>query len=209
MFIELVETLRCVREHDESWLVASIDELRERSIRRGTLGCPLCGAQYPIANGVADFSAGAAPAPFGGPPRLAPGEIALRAGAFLGPGNAGGTVILGGEWALGAAELTATLDVRGIAVNAPPQVAESAAVALVGISNVVPLAPRSCAGAALDGSFSAEAYLSAQRVLRAAGRIVGAKAVAPSPGLAIIADDESWWIGQTQPEITALRRGNR
>jgi hypothetical protein len=209
VFIELVETLRCVREHDESWLVASIDELRDRSIRRGRLGCPVCGSEYSITDGVADFSGGERIPPQAAQTTMDASEIALRAGAFLALGDAGGTIVLGGEWARGAGELARVLDVRIIAVNAPQEVDESSAIALVKISDVIPLGARSCAGAALDAGFAAAAFLSAQKIVRPGGRIVGPQSAAAPTGLSILASDESWWVGESPPEITTLRRGNR
>lgn len=209
MFIELVETLRCVREHEESWLVASIDDLRHGSIRKGTLGCPICAAEYPINDGVADFSAGA-------PRRMRsstlagdPSDFAVRAGAFLSLAGTSGTIVLGGEWARGAAELANTTDVRVIAANAPAGVRESPAIALIEVSDVIPLAAKSCAGAALDETFSSDAFLSAQLIVRPEGRLVGAQSVQRPDGWTIVAEDSSWWIAENPPAVMNLRRGNR
>ena len=55
MFLELVDSLRCVRTHEDSWLIARADELVDRHIVQGELGCPVCEARYPIRDGVADF----------------------------------------------------------------------------------------------------------------------------------------------------------
>ena len=209
MFIELVETLRCVREHEDSWLVASIDDLRDRSIRKGTLGCPVCAAEYPINEGVADFSAGAPRRSSSSPLPGDSSDFAVRAGAFLSLAGTSGTIVLGGEWARGAAELVNTTDVRVIAVNAPAGVRESPAIALIEVSDVIPLAAKSCAGAALDETFSAEAFLSAQRIVRPEGRVVGARSARRPDGWTIIAEDSSWWIAEKPPAVTTLRRGNR
>ena len=208
MFIELVEVLRCIREHDESWLVASIDELRERSIQRGTLGCPVCGAEYPIASGIADFSGGASRNVVEGSDRDA-GDIAARAGGFLALAGVSGVVVLGGDWTRGAELLSQATDVRIVAANSPDDVRETASVAFVTIADSIPLGAGSCAGVALDDSFSAAAAESARRVVRAGGRIVGPKSISPPAELTILADDGSWWVGEKPPEVTSLRRGNR
>ena len=55
MFIELLDTLRCVQPHEDAWLVGSFDELVDRHVIRGTLGCPVCSAEYPVRGGVVDF----------------------------------------------------------------------------------------------------------------------------------------------------------
>ena len=56
MFIELVDALRCPRPHEESWLVLAATRLEARHVREGALGCPVCRAEYPIRDGIADFS---------------------------------------------------------------------------------------------------------------------------------------------------------
>ena len=55
MFIELIDALRCVQPHEPTWLVASIERAEGRYIERGVLGCPICRAEYPVIDGVADF----------------------------------------------------------------------------------------------------------------------------------------------------------
>ena len=208
MYIELVELLRCIRAHDESWLVASIGEMRDRSIRSGVLGCPVCSAEYPIAEGVVDFTGGAELRAVATPDASAE-DLALRAGAFLNLGESSGVVVLGGVWARAAQLLTGSVDVRVIAVNAPADVQDSSVVGLVRAADVIPLGAASCAGAALDSSFSAGAIAAAVKIVRPGGRIVGAAGTVMPAGLSLLAADESWWVAEKPPEITTLRRGNR
>ncbi len=59
MHVDLVEALRCPRGHEESWLVAATDVVIERRIIRGTIGCPVCGAEWRIEEGELDFDAAA------------------------------------------------------------------------------------------------------------------------------------------------------
>ena len=47
MFIELTDHLRCPADHEESYLVLLPDEIRERSVRAGRLGCPVGGGVDP------------------------------------------------------------------------------------------------------------------------------------------------------------------
>src|SRR5690349_20628869 len=71
MFIELLDTLRCVASHEDTWLVASFDRMDNRRVVDGTLGCPVCRAVYQIRDGVAWLGAG--------PDDLPPGEAPLTA----------------------------------------------------------------------------------------------------------------------------------
>lgn len=207
MFIELVELLRCIRAHDESWLVASIDELRERSIYRGRLGCPICHAEYPVVEGVVDFS-GATVSPALSSRSADPEDLGLRAGAFLGLGESAGTVVLAGSWAAGAAALQRATEARVFAANPAPD-DDGSAIGRILVSESLPFAASSCAGVALDESFHGSIFESAIRVIRPGGRMVGPSSLPRPAGLALLAEDSEWWVAEKPPEVTPLRRGNR
>src|SRR4030081_3421247 len=98
MFIELVDALRCPTPHDESWLVGSADRMEARHIVEGTLGCPVCRAEFPIHDGVVDFRRGPARAL---PSNAAPDpEQTMRLAALLDLSDASGfPVLLGGRGA--------------------------------------------------------------------------------------------------------------
>ena len=51
MFIELTDHLRCPADHTESYLVLLPDEMQDRSVRTGRLGCPVCGRTYVLTDG--------------------------------------------------------------------------------------------------------------------------------------------------------------
>lgn len=98
MFIELVDSLRCPRVHDDTWLVASVTRFDGRFIVEGSLGCPICRQQYPVHRGVVDFTTHAGnssaergaeqPVESGVEPGLAPSVdlgLAPSAQAGLGP----------------------------------------------------------------------------------------------------------------------------
>ena len=58
MFIELTDHLRCPADHEESYLVLLPDEMQERSVRAGRLGCPVCGHTHEVKEGVLDLGGG-------------------------------------------------------------------------------------------------------------------------------------------------------
>jgi hypothetical protein len=207
VFIELVELLRCIREHDESWLVASIEELSDRSISRGRLGCPICHAEYPVVEGVADFS-GATVSPAVPSHSADPEDVGLRAGAFLGLAENSGTVVLGGSWAAGAVPLQRSTDARVFVANAPID-AHDISIGRILVDKTLPFGVASCAGVALDDSFHYQVFESATRVIRAGGRMVGPASVPRPAGFALLAEDAEWWVAEKPAEVTTLRRGNR
>lgn len=212
MFIELLDLLRCPRPHDDTWLVASFQKVNNRFVESGTLGCPICAAQYPIADGVADFTAGIA-SPSCDDQRAGAShvreELATRAGAFLDATEPGATIVLGGVWAYAAPALAEMSQVRVIALNPPRDLSEAASVGLVRVAAEIPLAAESCRGAAVDAWFNARIVAAAVRVVRQGGRVVGPAALPPPDDLLVLAQDADYWVAQKAPSVIPLRRASR
>ena len=206
----MIDLLRCVNAHEDTWLVASFREVSNRMVMEGTLGCPICSAEYEIRNGVVDFTHGESIAEYEAD-RAAVSHrregLATRAGAYLDATQPATTIVLGGLWAYAAQELAEMADVRVIALNAPPEVKESERVGLARIAASIPLASNSASGAALDGWFRRHAIKEAVRVTRPAGRIVGSVLSAAPDDVVVLAHDESYWVAEKTPEMISLRRG--
>ena len=212
MFIELLDLLRCINAHEDTWLVASFKTVSNRFVLDGTLGCPACSAKYPITTGVADFTAGA------DLPRRKTGrwattlereELATRAGAFLDATEAGATVVLGGSWASAAQDLSLMTEGRVLALNPESGVEESETVGLLLVGSEIPVAPGSVLGVALDASFPAGIVASAVKAVRAGGRIVGPAEIPPPSELVVLARNEDYWVARKAPEMIKLSRAGR
>ena len=212
MFIELIDLLRCIRPHDDTWLVASFNKVNHRFVEEAKLGCPSCSAQYWIRGGVADFS-GEIVLPECDDERKAAShrreELATRAGAYLEATEPGATVVLGGLWAYAAQELSEMAEVRVIALNGPSEVKESETVGLVRVGSEIPLAAGSVLGVAVDGWFPANIVESALRVVRPGGRIVGPIANKAPSELSILAHDDKYWVAQKAHEVITISRASR
>jgi uncharacterized protein YbaR (Trm112 family) len=212
VFIELLDLLRCPKSHDDTWLVASFKTVSNRFVESGTLGCPICSAQYPIEGGVADFTGGAG-SPSCDEQRAAASHqreaLATRAGAFLDATEPGATVVLGGVWSYAAEELSNLAEVRVLALNPGPGVKETASVGLVRVAADIPLAPESCLGVAVDAWFNSGIVASAGRAVRPGGRVVGPTNISPLDELAVLAQDADYWVARKTPPIIPLRRANR
>src|SRR5881392_4231822 len=114
MFIELIESLRCPNAHEPSALVASVSRVLERHILDGTLGCPVCGAEFRIDNGIARFAE-----PLSRPGRVEPSdEAAMRLAAFLELTDGRGFALLCGAWAGHAERLRRLVETSVVFVNA-------------------------------------------------------------------------------------------
>ena len=212
MFIELIDLLRCVRPHDDTWLVASFNKVTHRFVEEAKLGCPSCAAEYWIRGGVADFSDGVILPKCDEERRAASHrreELATRAGAYLEATEPGATIVLGGLWAYAAQELSELAEVRVIAINAPSEVKESETVGLLRVGSEIPLAAGSVLGVAFDAWFPAKVVESAVRVVRPGGRIVGPSGIKAADELSILAHDDKYWIGQKAPEVVTISRGSR
>jgi hypothetical protein len=192
MFLELVDSLRCVRPHEDSWLVARADEMDARHIVRGELGCPICAARYPVRAGVVDFADGTSrPREVRGDP-----ELALRAAALLGLTEPGGMVVLVGEWSACANELLALTDnVQLLALDYAAGLESGGALSLALINDVVPLAAGCARGIALDLEHSTGSQLGgAASALAPGGRLIGPASASVPAMLQELARDERHWV---------------
>ena len=200
MFTELVDTLRCVAEHEDSWLVAAADETVDRHIITGVLGCPVCHARYEIERGIADFG-GAGPATIAlDEPGLEPNdELAFKLAAMLDVSDPAGYVILMGRWTRLANALRATVPVQVLAVNPMPDVAMGDGVSGVRTRLDVPVLDGSALGAALDvTSNSAHETLllqSAVASVRPGARIVAPVELSLPDGVRELVRDDAQWVG--------------
>jgi len=169
-----VDSLRCVRPHEDSWLVARADELVARHIVRGELGCPVCEARYPVRDGVADFALGGEDSSMRVEPSSTHAELAVRAAALLGLTEPGGIVVLAGEWSAAAPALLEMVEgVHLLALDPAPGLESGGALSLARIAHVLPLAAGSMRGIALDAAHATPSLLAgAARALAPGARLI-------------------------------------
>jgi hypothetical protein len=194
MFIELVDVLRCLRPHEESWLVAVTKRMDDRDIVDGLLGCPVCSAEYPIVDRIALFD--------GDAPRIAPDEEvaddgALRLAAYLDLTESGGLAILAGSWASYAEGLTDLAQLRLLLLNPPTGARLGGGVSGIRVRDAIPVAAASSRGVALDEDHASARFGDeASRVLRTRGRLVAPLRLVRPVGIGELARDERWWVGE-------------
>jgi hypothetical protein len=197
MFLELVDSLRCVRPHEDSWLVARADELVARHIVRGELGCPVCEARYTVREGVADFTGSDGVEDSSTRVELSstPSTLAIRAAALLGLAEPGGIVVLAGEWSAAANEILEMVEgVQLLALNYVSGLESGGALSLARIAVVLPLAAGSVRGIALDAAHATPSLLAgAARALAPGGRLIApSSALIPDALTELARDDEHW-----------------
>ena len=201
MFIELVDALRCPVPHEESWLVAAATRMEHRHIVHGTLGCPVCSAEYPIRDGVVDFRRGAdreaASRPAGHD------EPAMRLAAMLDLTDAQGFAVLLGRWGSRAAELAAIVETPLILVDPSDGVIGAPGISVVRTDGEVPLGAGAARAMAIDEVGVARAA-SAVRATRTRGRVMAPLSLALPDGVRELARDDALWVAEREPDASPL-----
>ena len=191
MYIELTDHLRCPADHAESYLVLLPDEMRDRSVRAGNLGCPMCGRTYAVKDGVLNLGGGDARLP----DTTLLGPEALT--ALIGLGGPGGYLVLVGRPAEDWREVARRNPGVGlVAVNPPPGVADEPGVSVLR-GGALPLKSRSMRGVVLGTPFAEDPGWvgEAARVVLPGLRIAGEGSV-PDPGtLELMAAGGGAWVG--------------
>ncbi|HEX3865557.1 MAG TPA: hypothetical protein VHV78_02355, partial [Gemmatimonadaceae bacterium] len=193
MFLPLVDVLRCINAHADTWLVASIDRAVDRDIREGTLGCPQCNAEYPIRDGVVRFSERVTRAPF-----VEPREAdAARLAAALDLTDARMTALLYGVWGAHAQLILGLSPSQLLLVNPPEGVASGDGISIL-LGETAPLAQGSMQAAAVDASATSAMIASAAASLSAGGRMLGPVSTPIPSGFVELARDGEVWVAQLE-----------
>lgn len=207
MHIEFIDLLRCPKPHEETWLVAALHQMDGRLVIEAKLGCPVCGAEYFIHDGIAIFSGeGSTDSVIQNSPQ---DDAAMRIAAFLDLTGPGKLVLLAGDEAAAAETLGELADARVIALNPPSdsQSARSERVSQVRARVPVPLAAKSLDGIALDEWHTTpEVLAEAARLLRPRGRLLAGARAKLSPEFRELARDEDHVIAEFVGELVSLRR---
>jgi uncharacterized protein YbaR (Trm112 family) len=192
LFIELTDILRCPADHPEQYLVLLPDEVKDRVVVSGELGCPACGETYSIEGGITIL---------GNPAGIADSVPLLDAGAasaFLGLTGPGGYVVLVGGVALLGAELAELLDgVHLVALNPPATVTDGADISVLGAGRI-PLKAGSVRGIVLGAGYGSDpAWLEeAHRVVLPGLRIVGEGPEPTHEGWEALGAAEGVWVAR-------------
>lgn len=193
----MVDILRCVRPHEDTWLVASIDRAEDRDIIEGTLGCPSCLAEYPIRHGVVEFDARVARPAYRQPSE----HDIVRLAAALDLVDPRMTAVLHGAWGAYAPLIRGLSPVPLLLVNPPEGIASGDGVSIV-LSATAPLAAASVNAVAVDADAGGAMIASLARALRGGGRMVGSIAMALPDDMVEITRDDDLWVARVDATMT-------
>jgi uncharacterized protein YbaR (Trm112 family) len=194
MFIELIDVLRCPHAHEESWLVLASRRIDGRDVMEGVLGCPVCEAEYPIADGIVQFASASRSNAVVQPSAE---EEALRLAALLDLAAPGGYAVIAGTPGKNAPHLRALTDVPILLVNPPRGTEMGNGVSGMTIESdwaTLPLAPSSARAIALDDSTTPAQLHAALRVVRPSGRVLAPIGLSVPDGVSELARDARQWL---------------
>jgi len=206
MFVELIDLLRCPLPHEDSWLVLAAVRTEDRHVLDGTLGCPVCRAEYPVHKGVADLRP---PGEHSPPPTFdvpdADEEMVVMLAAMAGLSEHGGTVAIGGSLANAAAGLESIANSAVLIIN--PSAGWAPAASALRCAGPLPVAPDGLRALVLDDMTAAAVDLNdAVRRVRVGGRIVAPATLSLPDGMRELARDANWWVAERESPRIALRR---
>jgi uncharacterized protein YbaR (Trm112 family) len=190
MFIELADHLRCPADHPEQYLVLLPGLFEERSVREGMLGCPVCGREFRIDQGVLDIGGAAAQVA----PTALDGDAAAALAGLTGPG---GYLAVVGGLAERHAELAAAIPgVRIVAINPPGGVRDAYELSVLR-GGTIPLRSSSMRGVFLGPGFGSDPHWIAEalRITLSGLRIVGEGEAPASSDLELLASAGGCWVG--------------
>jgi uncharacterized protein YbaR (Trm112 family) len=201
MHIELTEMLRCPEPHREEMLVLSTGEVRDRMVRSGLLGCPVCQKEYPIARGIVNFRRSKDRVPKNGyvPPSPLPTADPGNLQALLELTGPGGYVVLIGSATRHAARLAELIHgVHFVGVNPPAELEEQPILSLLFASEKVPLRSAVARGVVVGADLATSPWLvEAHRVLLRGRRFVVENEEPELPiGLLKLASERGLWVGE-------------
>jgi hypothetical protein len=211
MFVELLEKIRCPRDHEASPLIAAASKTVDRHIIEGTLGCPVCHAEFEVRNGALELG-GSFIQPMLAPDALSD-EKMMRTAALLGLDERGGLYVLdfiSSYFASGLAELSPHSMFVALSGSAG---IEGASAVIVGNGEDIPLAAGCARGIVLDRA-TPKLLRAAVQALAPGGRLVAPAHAAVPPGISEVARDREQWVGEREavpavPAVSALRRAPR
>jgi hypothetical protein len=208
MFVELLEKLRCPNEHEPSPLIATASLTENRHIIEGTLGCPVCHAEFEVHEGALNLG-GSFIQPMLRPDALSD-ENMMRTAALLGLDERGGLYVLdfiSSYFTSGLAELSPAS--RFIALSGNAGIPGASAV-IIGHGDGIPLAAGCARGIVLD-STAPKLLRSAVQVLAPGGRLVAPVDATVPNGIKELARDGAQWVGEREavPALSEIRRASR
>lgn len=204
MHVELADLFRCPVAHADMPLVVSALRTEHRMVLDGVLGCPGCGSEYLIVDGVIRF--GHAPASDTRSGAGQGSDDGMRAAALLNATGANAKLaFIGAPLALAAA-VQNVVPARCIVVDAPDVAAAASYLAIAEAPMAVVVASNAAAlaAASLDGVYIARGEATDwSPAIRAGGRMVAPSDHDVPRGFIELARDADHWVAERVAEASS------
>lgn len=208
MLRDLLDALRCPNDHEESWLVAMVHHADGPRLCDADLACPVCGAEFPVRDGVASFTAVRRQTPHPHEPgaTLADDVEVLRLAAQLGVTGGMLPVLLAGRCTTAGAALAEYVDVPQVWVNGAMEAVERPPLlSCVEVSARLPLGVGTLSAAAVDAAHTTPTLLAGLvRAVRQGGRIVAPADTECPAGVRELARDDHVWVAEVIASASGL-----
>jgi uncharacterized protein YbaR (Trm112 family) len=212
LHLDLVDVLRCPGDHDQGHVVVLPETVRGRMMISGTIGCPVCRAEYRVDEGVLDM---ALSNPWQDPVQPPDGEadfdfaLALAAALDLTPGRTLAVIV--GDWGRHAHQLRALTPVPLALVNPPrgESYADLEEVSVVRAASLPFLAASVPALAVAPGSEGNAAGDVLTRVSRPRARLAMPPSSKLPDGFRELARDDRLVVGERVPDPLVVTLGRR
>jgi uncharacterized protein YbaR (Trm112 family) len=213
MHLDIVDVLRCPADHEQMPVVAVPHRVDGREMISGTIGCPRCGAEYPVADGVLDMrSTGVAEVSGGGGARASidDADFPLRLAAMmdLTYGRAFGVIV--GGWGAHAPALRSLTPTPLVLVDPPDPLASShwEKVSVI-LAESLPFLDATVPAIALSPGVASGRLREVAAAAAPRARIVTLPSSTLPAGLTELARDESFVVSERQPQPLVLALGRR
>ena len=190
MFIEIADFLKCPQDHEFQPCVVIPNELEDRIVVSGMVGCPVCKDEFPIRSGRAVFGEAALVESPGA-------NDAATLQALLALMSPGGYVVLVGSAVACWSDLVGLTDTHVIGINAPTGVNEAEGLSLLDTAGEIPLKSSSVRGVVLPSAQTNDFWLKeATRIVLPGQRVVAAAETVVAANLEKVVAGHGLWVGK-------------
>ena len=204
MFIELIDAIRCPADHPPSSLVAAFEDIVDRDVVSGMLGCPVCRSEFQIRGGELWLVTTAMPAP--ATRALTPDEDGLRLAASLDLRSETGFAILRGAWCALAARVADISPTHLVLLDPPLNTPRGPGRSVIYAGGTVPFSPATAIAATIDDDERAYALALA---VKTKGRLVGPANLALPRDVKELARDDRWWVAEKENATAPISLSRR
>jgi uncharacterized protein YbaR (Trm112 family) len=204
MFIELIDAIRCPADHPPSSLVAAFEDVVDRDVITGMLGCPVCRSEFQVRDTELWLVTTAMPAP--ATRAINPEEDAMRLAASLDLRSENGFAILRGAWCALADRIADIAPTHLVLLDPPFNTTRGPGRSIIHAGGTVPFSANTANAATIDDDERAYALT---LTVKPKGRLVGPINLALPRDTRELARDDRWWVAEKENATAPISLSRR